>query len=39
MSSIASRGAKPLCYAIRHDFSSFKKYCVFENIVKVHAIL
>ncbi len=32
-------GAKPLCYAVRHDFSAFKKFCLFENIVKVRAIL
>jgi len=32
-------GAKPLCYAVRCDFSSFKKFCLFENIVKVRAIL
>lgn len=33
------RGDKPLCYAVRRDFSSFKKFCAFENIVKVRAIL
>src|SRR5262249_41539292 len=32
-------GPKPLCYAVRHDFSSIKKFCVFENVVKVRAIL
>lgn len=32
-------GDKPLCYAVRRDFSAFKKFCVFENIVKVRAIL
>jgi hypothetical protein len=32
-------GEKPLCYAVRRDFSSFKKFCLFENIVKVRAIL
>lgn len=32
-------GAKPLCYAVRRDFSSFKKFCLFENIVRVRAIL
>jgi len=32
-------GEKPLCYAVRLDFSSFKKFCAFENIVKVRAIL
>ena len=32
-------GKKPLCYAVRRDFSPFKKFCVFENIVRVRAIL
>ena len=32
-------GAKPLCYAVRLDFSSIKKFCTIENIVKVRAIL
>lgn len=32
-------GNKPLCYAVRRDFSAFKKFCAFENIVKVRAIL
>ena len=32
-------GPKPLCYAVRHDFSSIRKFCFFENIVKVRAIL
>lgn len=32
-------GDKPICYAVRRDFSSFKKFCLFENIVKVRAIL
>lgn len=32
-------GAKPLCYAVRRDFASFKKFCLFENIVRVRAIL
>jgi hypothetical protein len=32
-------GKKPLCYAVRADFSPFKKFCFFENIVKVRAIL
>ena len=32
-------GDKPICYAVRRDFSSFKKFCFFENIVKVRAIL
>ncbi|HEY4711795.1 MAG TPA: hypothetical protein VIH69_03840 [Dehalococcoidia bacterium] len=32
-------GEKPLCYAVRKDFTSFKKLCKFENIVKVRAIL
>ena len=32
-------GEKPLCYAVRRDFTSFKKFCLFENIVKVRAIL
>jgi hypothetical protein len=32
-------GEKPICYAVRRDFTSFKKFCLFENIVKVRAIL
>jgi hypothetical protein len=32
-------GNKPLCYAVRCDFSSFRKFCLFENIVRVRAIL
>jgi len=32
-------GDKPICYAVRRDFDSFKKFCLFENIVKVRAIL
>lgn len=32
-------GKKPLCYAVRRDFSAYKKFCTFENIVKVRAIL
>ncbi|MCZ6615326.1 MAG: hypothetical protein O6920_06060 [Chloroflexi bacterium] len=32
-------GDKPLCYAVRKDFSSFKKLCQLENIVRVRAIL
>jgi hypothetical protein len=32
-------GEKPICYAVRRDFSAFKKFCAFENIVKVRAIL
>lgn len=32
-------GDKPLCYAIYHDFEPYQKFCVFENIVKVRAIL
>jgi hypothetical protein len=32
-------GPKPLCYGVRTDFSPFKKFCYFENIVKVRAIL
>ena len=32
-------GDKPICYAVRRDFSAFKKFCAFENIVKVRAIL
>lgn len=32
-------GPKPLCYAVRLDFSSIKKFCFYENIVKVRAIL
>lgn len=32
-------GKKPLCYGVHLDFSSYKKLCKFENIVKVRAIL
>jgi len=32
-------GEKPICYAVRRDFNSFRKFCLFENIVKVRAIL
>jgi hypothetical protein len=32
-------GEKPVCYAVRRDFSPFTKFCLFENIVKVRAIL
>ena len=32
-------GDKPICYAVRCDFSSYKKFCLIENIVKVRAIL
>jgi hypothetical protein len=32
-------GPKPLCYAIRRYFSSYKKFCTFENVVKVRAVL
>jgi hypothetical protein len=32
-------GKKPLCYAVHRDFDSFKKFCKYENIVKVRAIL
>jgi len=32
-------GDKPLCYAVRKDFTPFKKRCTNENIVKVRAIL
>ena len=32
-------GPKPLCYAVRRSFSSYRKFCLFENIVKVRAIL
>lgn len=32
-------GDKPLCYAVRHDFDAVRKFCFFENIVKVRAIL
>ncbi|HET6977047.1 MAG TPA: hypothetical protein VFI24_12040 [Pyrinomonadaceae bacterium] len=32
-------GNKPLCYAVRHDFDAIRKFCFFENIVKVRAIL
>ena len=27
-------GEKPLCYAVRRDFNSFRKFCLFENIVQ-----
>jgi len=32
-------GDKPLCYAVRKDFTPFKKRCTGENIVRVRAIL
>ena len=32
-------GDKPLCYAVRKDFTPFKKLCTKENIVRVKAIL
>src|SRR6266436_1679862 len=32
-------GAKPLCYAVYLDFTSIKTLCLFENVVKVRAIL
>jgi hypothetical protein len=32
-------GPKPLCYSVRRYFDSYKKFCLFENIVKVRAIL
>jgi hypothetical protein len=32
-------GEKPLCYAVRCDFSSLRKFCLFENIVRIRAIL
>jgi hypothetical protein len=32
-------GAKPLCYAVYLDFTSIRKLCFFENIVKVRASL
>ncbi len=32
-------GEKPLCYAVRKDFTPYKKFCTRENIVKVRAIL
>jgi hypothetical protein len=32
-------GAKPLCYAVHLDFKPYKKFCFYENIVKVRAIL
>jgi hypothetical protein len=32
-------GDKPVCYAVRRDFSAFRKFCLFENIVRVRAIL
>jgi hypothetical protein len=32
-------GEKPICYAVRRDFNPFRKFCLFENIVKLRAIL
>jgi hypothetical protein len=32
-------GESPICYAVRRDFDPFRKFCLFENIVKVRAIL
>lgn len=32
-------GEKPICYAVRRDFNPFRKFCFFENIIKVRAIL
>ena len=32
-------GAKPLCYSVYRDFTSIKKFCTAENVVKVRAIL
>ncbi len=32
-------GPKPLCYAVWLDFSSIRKFCTIENILKVRAIL
>jgi hypothetical protein len=32
-------GPKPLCYAVQRNFSSYRKFCLFENIVRVRAIL
>ena len=32
-------GPKPLCYAVHLDFSSYRKFCTQENIVKVRAVL
>ena len=32
-------GAKPLCYAVRRDFDALRRFCLFENIVRVRAIL
>jgi hypothetical protein len=32
-------GEKPVCYAVRRDFSAARKFCLFENLVKVRAIL
>ena len=32
-------GAKPLCYAVYLDFTPIRKLCIFENVVKVRAIL
>lgn len=32
-------GAKPLCYSVYLDFTPIRKLCLFENIVKVRAVL
>jgi hypothetical protein len=32
-------GPKPLCYAVRRYFSPYEKFCFWENIVRVRAIL
>jgi hypothetical protein len=32
-------GDKPLCYAVKLDFSPIRKLCFFENIISVRAIL
>src|SRR5258708_4099290 len=32
-------GKKPLCYAVYLDFAPIRKLCLFENVVKVRAVL
>lgn len=32
-------GTKPLCYAVYLDFKPIRKLCIFENVVKMRAIL
>lgn len=32
-------GKKPLCYGVHLDFTPFKRFCKYENIVKVRAVL